>query len=32
MDEDVLDAYVRSLAKSAEYRGKFINYVELKAH
>jgi DNA primase large subunit len=31
MDEDVLDAYVRSLAKSAEYRGKFINYVELKA-
>jgi DNA primase large subunit len=31
MDEDVLDAYVRSLAKSAEYQGKFINYVELKA-
>jgi len=31
MDEDVLEAYVRSLAKSAEYRGKFINYVELKA-
>jgi hypothetical protein len=31
MDEDVLDAYVRSLAKSAEYQGKFINYVELRA-
>ena len=31
MDEDILDAYVRSLAKSAEYRGKFINYVELRA-
>jgi len=31
MDEDVLEAYVRSLAKSAEYRGKFINYVELRA-
>jgi len=31
MDEGVLDAYVRSLVRSAEYRGKFINYVELKA-
>jgi DNA primase large subunit len=31
MDEDILEAYVRSLAKSAEYRGKFINYVELRA-
>jgi len=31
MNEDVLDAYVRSLIRSAEYRGKFINYVELKA-
>jgi len=29
--EDVLDAYVRSLVRSAEYRGKFINYVELRA-
>ena len=31
MDEDVLDAYVRSLMKAGEYSGKFINYVELKA-
>jgi len=31
VDEDVLEAYVRSLAKSAEYRVKFINYVELRA-
>jgi DNA primase large subunit len=31
MNEDILDAYVRSLVRSAEYRGKFINYVELKA-
>jgi len=30
MDEDILDAYVRSLVKAGEY-SKFINYVELKA-
>ena len=29
--EDILNAYVRSLVRSAEYRGKFINYVELRA-
>jgi DNA primase large subunit len=31
MDEDVLETYVRSLMKSADYLGKPINYVELKA-
>jgi len=30
MDDDVLDAYVRSIVKAGEY-SKFINYVELKA-
>jgi DNA primase large subunit len=31
MDEDVLETYVRSLMKSAEYLGKAVNYIELKA-
>ncbi|MFZ8857340.1 MAG: hypothetical protein ACO2O1_03740 [Candidatus Caldarchaeales archaeon] len=31
MDEDVLETYVRSLMKSAEYLGKAVNYIELKS-
>jgi len=31
IDEEILDAYVRSLTKAAEYQNKFINPVELKA-
>jgi hypothetical protein len=31
IDEDILETYVRSLSRSAEYYGKYINYVELKA-
>jgi hypothetical protein len=30
IDEEILDAYVRSLTKAAEYQNKFINPVELK--
>jgi len=31
IDEEILDAYVRSLVKSAEYINKYVNPVELKA-
>jgi hypothetical protein len=31
IDDDVLETYVKSLIKSAEYYGKFINYIELRS-
>jgi hypothetical protein len=31
IDEEILDAYAKSLVKAAEYYGKYINYIELKS-
>ena len=31
IDDDVLETYVKSLIKSAEYCGKYINYIELRS-